>query len=219
MINIVLLDTQELIAEGLRAVLQQQTDIRLISYEKNLDNMHRLNFSDAASIIVTEVLFGTDKIDHRLATLINMYPKVLLYTHHKQYDQLHELVQMGAAGIVWKDQSVDILFKAIRVIANGELWLGQQMGHRQNNYPKHLDNEHQTFQGFAQFRLTPREIQIASFAACGLNAKNIASKLFVSEKTIRNQLVSIYSKIGVSSHVELVLKSYKLGLVNHEILH
>ena len=54
---------------------------------------------------------------------------------------------------------------------------------------------------------------MASLAAQGMSAKTIASKLFISEKTVRNQLTTIYSKLGVSSQIELALQAAELGIL------
>ena len=60
--------------------------------------------------------------------------------------------------------------------------------------------------------LTPRELTIARLLAQGIPVKQIAAKLFIGEKTVRNQLVIIYSKLGVHNHIELVLRATPLGL-------
>lgn len=61
--------------------------------------------------------------------------------------------------------------------------------------------------------LTPRQRTIAQMAAQGMPAKRIANTLNISNKTVRNQLVHIYSKLAVSGQVELAIKSSQLGLV------
>jgi DNA-binding NarL/FixJ family response regulator len=62
--------------------------------------------------------------------------------------------------------------------------------------------------------LTRRELAIAHLAAQGLAAKKIAAQLFISEKTVRNQLIVIYSKLGVHSQVELVLRATRFDLLS-----
>lgn len=60
--------------------------------------------------------------------------------------------------------------------------------------------------------LSPREKEIVALVATGLSTEGIAEKLFISEKTVRNHLVSIYAKLDVSNRIQLALCASKLGL-------
>ena len=66
--------------------------------------------------------------------------------------------------------------------------------------------------------LTPRELSIARLSAQGHTAKQIAEQLFISEKTVRNQLVIIYSKLGVQNHVELVLHAHSVRGARRQLI-
>lgn len=61
--------------------------------------------------------------------------------------------------------------------------------------------------------LTHRERQIATLAAQGLPAKKIAERIHLSDKTVRNQLVIVYSKLNVAGQLELAVKAKEMGLV------
>jgi DNA-binding NarL/FixJ family response regulator len=133
--------------------------------------------------------------------------KILILTACESRDKHLLALRIGAMGIFTKNQSNSMLLKAIRSVCSGEVWLNRSLAAemlRDFNKPK-------------TNLLTPRELSIARLAAKGWGAKKISGQLFISEKTVRNQLVIIYSKLGVSSHVELVVRASHFGLLSPDL--
>lgn len=110
----------------------------------------------------------------------------------------------GAAGYLLKDMTPEELVDAIRTVAEGGVVLGRKLAAAQE--------ERETPGG--PFRLlTPREVRIAVLVATGAANPEIAERLRVSEKTVRNQVSAIAAKLGVSGRVGIAILAREHGVV------
>jgi DNA-binding NarL/FixJ family response regulator len=124
------------------------------------------------------------------------------------------LIERGAAGIVLKNQTGDVLIKAITKVHAGEAWLD-----RTNTAKvlarivrrRHIEN----IEAEKIARLTARERQIISLIGEGLKNAAIGQRLFISEATVRNHLTSILDKLGLSDRFELAVYAFRHHLVRY----
>ena len=126
----------------------------------------------------------------------------------------HVLIELGATGLVLKNERPEILIKAIRKVHGGEVWLDR------NDYgacarancqaAAYSDAEADKIAS-----LTRREHEIIALVGEGLKNGAIADRLFVSEATVRNHLTSILSKLGLSDRFELAVYAFRHGLVHY----
>jgi DNA-binding NarL/FixJ family response regulator len=114
----------------------------------------------------------------------------------------------GARGLVLKDEPIAVLIKAIRRVERGELWFERQLlasviirRTRSRDHPR---------QGASS--LTEREREVVVLIGEGLRNEQIAARMGVAEKTVRNQLSSIFDKLGVNDRLGLVIYAYRHGL-------
>jgi len=122
-------------------------------------------------------------------------------------------IELGAAGVLSSDQPGDVLVKAIKKVHAGELWLDRagtagvvkRLAHR------HGDIDPDTMKIAS---LTRREREIVSLVAEGLNNKDIAGRLCISEATARNHLTSILDKLELANRFELAVYAFRRGLVS-----
>jgi DNA-binding NarL/FixJ family response regulator len=120
-------------------------------------------------------------------------------------------IELGALGVVSWDESADLLFKAIRKVHNGEMWLGRsgtaaiitRLSSRTRKDPDTMNVE----------SLTRREWDIVTLVAEGLKNQQIAERLCISQATVRNHLTSILDKLGVANRFELAVYAFRRGLV------
>ena len=121
-------------------------------------------------------------------------------------------VQLGAMGLVLKDKTSDVLIKAIERVEAGEAWLDRSMITQALGSSRPLETNSNDANAARISTLTAREREVTTLVASGLTTKQIADRLFISEKTVRNHLVSIYSKLGLSYRLELAVYAYQHGL-------
>jgi two-component system nitrate/nitrite response regulator NarL len=124
------------------------------------------------------------------------------------------LVEMGAAGLVRKDEHPDVLIKAIRKVHSGEIWLDRaSTAQALRRMVRRRRTEDMEAARIAT--LTKREHEIIALVGEGLKNGAIAQRLFISEATVRNHLTSILDKLGLSDRFELAVYAFRQGLVRY----
>jgi len=123
-------------------------------------------------------------------------------------DSQHELVleafRCGARGVISRDQAFRVLVKCIRKVNEGEIWASpDQIGLvfenlKRNSGTTAMHNPEKDLTG-----LTPRERDVANLVMEGFRNAEIGARLNVSEHTVRNYIMRIYDKLGVSNRVQL----------------
>lgn len=123
--------------------------------------------------------------------------------------ELHRrAVLLGCAGVVLKKQARESLLRAIERVRQGEVWLD----HATIAGLLSVTNKAEDRDAARIATLTKREREIILLIGEGLRNKQIADRLFLSETTVRHHLTSIFSKLGVSSRLDLVVYAYRHGL-------
>jgi DNA-binding NarL/FixJ family response regulator len=122
--------------------------------------------------------------------------------------------QIGAAGVVLKTSPPHLVFKCIRSVMRGELWIGREavsdLVQALRHYSGTVDQGNSARE---RFGLSPRELEITAAVVAGLSNKEIALKLRLSGDTVKHHLTRIFNKMGASNRLELALFA-----VHHRIL-
>ncbi|GCE04874.1 helix-turn-helix transcriptional regulator [Dictyobacter aurantiacus] len=139
---------------------------------------------------------------------LNLDTRVLLLATQDREEYLYETLRAGADGFVLKDIAPDELVQAVRTVARGEMLVQSQLAGRL------LSRFGRQGRGGAPYEtLTARELEVLRLLARGLRNKEIAARLFVSERTVNFHLANIYQKLGVSGRTEALSKALEQGLV------
>ena len=138
--------------------------------------------------------------------------RVLVLTGLTDLGAQKRAFELGAVGVVRKDQPEEMLVRAIEKVHSGELWLdGVQTGHLLRALLKRRDPE------VAKIAtLTKREREVIVLIGQGLNNATIAERLFISEATVRNHLTSILRKLELSNRFELAVYAFRNDLVESD---
>jgi len=169
--------------------------------------------SDAAPDIV---LVDIDRAPHLARQTVAQVKRlaaearVLALTASTDRELASNLVLEGARGIVSKDRSGEHLLDAIRKVHEGELWIDRATS-------AHLiadlaDKRSRATSDPEQAKiasLTPRERDVVALAAKGHSNKAIAERMKISDNTVRHHLTSIFSKLGITDRVALVVYTYQ----------
>lgn len=211
MINIFLIDDQEIIREGLKMMLSLYEDeINVVGEAKNgkeaLD-LISLN-KDSIDIVLTDVRMPI--LDGVQFTKISkeLFPhiKVIVLTTFNEDEYILNSLKNGAYGFLLKDSKSDELVSAIKYVNEGNLLL---TGNAASKISSLLLNNSDTKPTFNQDnlidKLTSRELDIAQLVSKGFTNKEISTKLFLTEGTVKNYVTKILDKLNVKSRVELAL--------------
>jgi DNA-binding NarL/FixJ family response regulator len=125
---------------------------------------------------------------------------------HDDDGSLQRAVALGAAGFVSKSASIEELQEAVRAVRDGGSYLSSNVASRVMDLA--AGRSQATTLG-----LTPREREILELLTAGNRPTEIGTSLFLSVKTVKNHLTSIYSKLGVETGAQAVAEAYRLGLV------
>jgi DNA-binding NarL/FixJ family response regulator len=142
----------------------------------------------------------------------NLKTKALMLSANRDEDKIFKCLKDGAKGCLSKDVSIADLVKAIHAIHKGELWVERKL------IAKFFEGEAASYSGGENPAdepkkvLTPREKEVLSILATGCTNKEIAKVLFISEKTVKSHLDSIFKKLNVSRRLQAILYAINRGL-------
>ena len=134
--------------------------------------------------------------------------RVVMLTMHGDSDVMARAIQAGAVGYVVKDSSTDEVVAAVRTAAGGEGALSPQLASSMLAEVQRATNGHGNEAG-----ISPREEEVLQLVADGLSLPEVAAKLYISVKTVKNHLASIYAKLDARDRTQAVLRAVRMGII------
>ncbi len=134
---------------------------------------------------------------------------VIMLTMHADQDVLAEAIRAGANGYLVKDCSVDEIALAIEAVVTGETALSPRLAASMLAEVRRQDAGDQ-----ADRVITAREEEVLQLIADGCSTPEVAEQLFISQKTVKNHLASIYQKLDARDRTQAVLQAVRMGIVS-----
>ncbi|MEY2934114.1 MAG: hypothetical protein RL033_4863 [Pseudomonadota bacterium] len=214
MIRVLLVDDQTLVRQGIKSLLELTADIRAAGEAADGEQALELIASAAPDVILLDVRMPKKSGLEVLATLrargITPPPTLLLTTFDDNAVALEGL-RLGARGFLLKDVSLEELTLAIRTLASGSSLVAPAV---QERVRQGLERVAPDFDASAwPGRLTLRETEVLRLVARGFSNREVAEALGTAEGTVKNQVSSVMSKLGVRDRTRAVLKALELGYV------
>ena len=205
-----IVDDHAVIRTGLRMLIEQEQTMTVVAMAGSPAEALALAESEKPDIIVLDLMLGEEDGLDFLPNLCKISPtsRVLVLTGVQTPESHRTAIRRGAMGIVLKQQAAELLLKAIRKVHEGEVWIDRSMiGSVLNDVrSERLEQVNPVTVQIAS--LTPREREVIALVSEGLKNKAIGERLFISETTVTHHLSSIYSKLGVSDRLELVVFAF-----------
>ncbi len=213
MIRVVVVDDQTLMRLGLRGMLELTPDIRVVGEASDGEEALVVIRETSPEVVLLDVrmpkLSGVEVLKDLKAA--GRLPATILLTTFDDDAAFLEGMRAGARGFLLKDVSLERLTEAIRRVASGETLIRPAVNER---VLKGLDRLDLGFDSLdPPDKLTPREVEIVRLAAGGFSNREIADALGTAEGTVKNQISSILSKLGVRDRTRAVLKALELGYI------
>src|SRR5689334_10042845 len=212
-VRLVLVDDHEMVIEGLKAMLaafQDRVTVvgQAVGAERALSVIEDLN----PDIVLCDVrMQGCSGLDLCLE-LREKDPKrkVVMLSVYDDEQYLFQALRVGASGYLLKSISSDELVRQLEYVHRGETAIDPSMAARAVDTAARMQRDE--FWPGARHGLTQRESEILSYVVNGLSNRAIASKLVISEETVKTHLSSIYRKLGVSDRTGAVATALREGI-------
>jgi DNA-binding NarL/FixJ family response regulator len=208
-IRIVIADDHPIFRAGLRDVLSTQADFCVIGEADGGDQAVRLVHELNPDILLLDFSMpGSSGVDVLRRLRQRAGVQTILLTAGISRSETANALKAGARGVLLKGSPTPLLFKSIRGVFDGQLWLGAEELAGVISALAGRDRERM------QPSLTRREHDVLELVASGESNREVARKLSISEDTVKHHLTNIFDKTGVSTRVELALYAIRHGLVS-----
>ena len=210
-IRILLAEDHVVVRQGTRQLLERERDFEIVGEAGDGEEAVRLASQLKPDVVIMDVAMpklsgieATKQIKAILPATI-----VLVLTGYDYDEYIFSMLEAGAAGYLLKNVSGDELIGAVRAVYAGEPMI----------HPTVLRKLMTRFKApatgpavvHALPPLSEREMEVLKVAAKGMSNKDIASELFISERTVQAHMRSIFNKLGVGSRSEAILYGLKRG--------
>ena len=212
--KVILVDDQKLIRDGIKALLGLCASVRVVGEYSDgsgvVEGCRQLQPDVILLDLSMPVMNGIQTLGALQQAGINI--PVLILTTFDEHELVLKSISCGARGFLLKDVSLDTLIQAIAALAQGGSWFAPNITQRLLETVKSSDS---TFTMPATLEpLTEKELEILQLMAAGYSNKEIASALYKSEGTVKNQCSAILAKLGVRDRTKAVLLALELGLIS-----
>jgi two-component system, NarL family, nitrate/nitrite response regulator NarL len=209
-IRVVIVDDQLVVREGLRMLLDNHPGIKVVAMASTRPEALEMVVREPSDLIILDLELGGYSALSFLPQLREAAKsaRILVLTALRDSHTHQKAAEMGAMGVVLKEDAADLLLKAIEKVYKGEAWLdrltlGNLLWQLSSHEKESVDPQKKKIS-----TLTERELQVITLIAEGLKNRQIAERLFISPTTVTHHLSSIYSKLGVTDRLELVVYAF-----------
>lgn len=217
-ISIVIADDHAVVRQGTRSLLEREKDLEVVGEaadgEEAVKMLEQLRPDVAIIDIAMPKLSGVEVTRQIKSSCPSI--AVLILTAYDNDEYIFALLEAGAAGYLLKDVDSREVVGAVRAVHAGESVLhpviARKVISRLTSSAAKVGEEKPAVE------LSGREIEVLKLAARGLSNKDIATKLFISKRTVQGHLGSIFNKLNVGSRTEAVFQAVKRGLLSFEEL-
>jgi NarL family two-component system response regulator LiaR len=208
-IRVLVVDDQTVVREGLVAILSYNPEIEVVGQAEDGLQALAMVKEKKPDVILLDLVMPREDGLAAIPKLKNAMPeaRILVVTSFAENDRVFQAIKAGALGYVLKDATRDQLFQAIRDVAQGQAFLHPSIAMKviqEINHPKEIL--------YTANPLTPRELETLRLIARGLSNQEIASTLFVHERTVAKYVSSILDKLHLANRTQAALYAVREGL-------
>ncbi len=208
MIRVMIADDHQLFAEGLSQALNSLPDARVVGVVNSGPDLQASLESQPAEVSIVDIeMPGGDGID--AISVLGRKTKAIVVSMYADEQQRERAAMAGAVGFFSKGVPLATLAAAVRAVADGQNLMA--LDDEQRDLLLESYDEAALDPGAAS--LTPREREILQLLAIGISATDeLADRLYISQKTVKNHLASIFQKLAVSDRTQAAIEAIKLGI-------
>ena len=211
-VRLMLADDHRMLREGLRRSMTEQ-GFSVVGEAADgaqaVELAHRLQPDVVLMDVTMPELDGVGATREIRSSLPNV--RVVMLTMHADEDVLASAIRAGASGYLVKDCSTREIAEAVRMAASGETIISPNLAASMLDEVRKMDAPAETED---QRVVTRREEEVLQLIANGCSTPEVAEQLFISHKTVKNHLASIYQKLDARDRTQAVLQAVRMGIVH-----
>lgn len=210
-VKVMIADDHSMIREGLKQLLELEGNFEVIAEANDGEECLQIVNSLNPDVLLLDINMPKKDGLEVLQELKKKCPKmkVLVLTVHNEVEYLMKAMDIGINGYLLKDSESAKLKKAIMTVIRGETYIQPDLIPMLNSKMKSMKNDHDKLES-----LTKRELDVLKNLSVGMYNKEIATKLDISERTVKNHVSNIFKKIGVSDRTQAAVFAIRNNLVN-----
>jgi DNA-binding NarL/FixJ family response regulator len=215
-IRVLVVDDHALFRRGLQMVLGAEDDIEVVGEASDGTEALKVAAETLPDIVLMDVRMPRrGGIDATMA-IKEAVPsaKIIMLTISDEEGDLFDAIKAGAMGYLLKEISIEEVASAVRAVFTGQSLISPSMASKLlNEFATMVRKDDDRQQQVPTPRLTDREMEVLKLVAKGMNNRDIAKKLFISENTVKNHIRNILEKLQLHSRMEAVVYAVREKLL------
>ena len=209
MIRLLIVDDHKVVRQGLRFLLQHESDIDIVGEAADGEQAIALVRQHVPAVVLLDLLMPKMDGLTALRTIKEISPstQVIILTSHQGDEELFDAIKAGALSYVLKTAGVDVVVESVRAAARGESLLDPSVA------AKVLEEMRRGRGRDAVDPLSPREVEVLSALARGRSNKEIAKELSIGEETVKTHVSNILSKLHLADRTQAAIYGLQKRLV------
>lgn len=208
--KIIIVDDHKMMMEGLKNLLKSEDSISVIETTSSEKRCISLLKENQANLLLLDISMpqksGFDILEEIRKLEIDV--KVIMLTAHTEVEYLVRAIELGANGYILKNAEFMELVHAIRMVMNGETYIQSEMISILDSKMTAKKNDKEKIKN-----LTKRELEVLILVSEGMFNKEIADRLHISERTVKNHISSIFKKIDVADRTQAAVFAIRNRLI------
>ncbi|MEZ4799048.1 MAG: response regulator transcription factor [Flavobacteriales bacterium] len=202
--KIIIADDHPIVRLGIESFVKKFNAEIDVAFASSLEELQFVLLEGKNDLLIQDVYFGDKDARDFIEGIIEKFqiPVIALSTDDNP-NLVNTILAKGAKAFVSKSENLDELVEALHAVESGETYISSDIQRKLTKYE----------QDWQQIRLTKRELEVLHEAVKEKTNKEIATALFITEKTVEIHKTNLYSKLGVKNMAGLVKRAFELNLI------
>ncbi|MGV3465740.1 MAG: response regulator [Heyndrickxia sp.] len=221
MIKIMIVDDQPLVREGLGTLLNLRPEIEVVGMASDGNEAVTVALEKKPDIVLMDIRMPNKNGVEGTRVLREKLPevKVLMLTTFNDSELIYDALQEGACGYLLKDMSTDTIVQSIMTVYHGGVVLPKDFTNQVLAEKRKISSVNEKAEEVPNLikELTDRELEVLKLLGLGLNNKEIANTLYITEGTVKNHVSNIIQKLTIRDRTQAAIFAVRYGITTFTV--